>query len=57
LIGASRISPFKFSRENEFLPSIAAILKGPNQRWSNFPCFPVPSFLVGKIIERGGGGE
>jgi hypothetical protein len=32
LIGVSRISPFSFSRENEFLPLAAAILKGLNQR-------------------------
>jgi hypothetical protein len=32
LIGASRISPLKFSSENEFFPSVATILKGSNQR-------------------------
>jgi hypothetical protein len=32
LTGASRISPLRFSRENEFLPSAAAILKCPNHR-------------------------
>jgi hypothetical protein len=32
LTGASRISPLRFSRENEFLPSTTAILKGLNQR-------------------------
>ena len=46
MIGASRISPLRFSYENEFFPPTATILKALNQRRSNFPCFPAYSFLA-----------
>ena len=51
-IGESSRSPWKFSSLKVLLPPSSAILKGPNQRGSNLPCFPLSALRTSHLSTR-----